>query len=123
MSFILADADGDDLQINIWNWRVILSVLEAGEILTPQTRERLGYNIGAILSFAEVKVMADFLERIVLPMIGPGQRLKLSGEITSEPPETEMRYDKPEENYSLQREILVDLIRFLRRCRAPITVG
>ena len=42
MSFILVSSEGEDLQVNAWNWRPALELLFAAGLITENDYEALG---------------------------------------------------------------------------------
>lgn len=83
MSFILIPNQGDDIQVNAWNWRPTLEFLRAQNIITTDHAELLGCNgCGARLD-------ADLANRISaavenkLSTIAPDDRMRVDLTVTS----------------------------------------
>jgi hypothetical protein len=47
MSFILVPSEGEDLQVNAWNWRPTLELLFAAGVITGDDHELLGCTVVA----------------------------------------------------------------------------
>ena len=85
MSFILIPNEGDDVQVNAWNWRPTLEFLRAQNIITSDHAELLGCNgCGARVDAILAKQMAAAVEN-KLATIGPGDRMRVDLTVTSVP--------------------------------------
>jgi len=67
--------------------------------------------------------LADWLERNVLTVLTEGSRIKQTGAITSEPDDGTFHRDDLAENYSVDREWLLEFVKFLRGCGGFSTLG
>jgi hypothetical protein len=104
MGIILADVERDDVgcQVNWWNWRPTLSMLQASGIFDADRLERMSFNGGGVtVSAAEAARVADFLEQSVLPSINDGQEVKWDGHISGEPSWTGQIKDAPADRLKL----------------------
>lgn len=85
MSFILAPNDGEDVQINAWNWRPTIALLRYANLIDDRQHELMGCNgCGARVDSATAIAIADFLNQ-QLEKMNPAQRLRGDLTITSEP--------------------------------------
>jgi hypothetical protein len=123
MSFILIPNQGDDVQVNAWNWRPTLEFLRAQNVITTDHAELLGCNgCGA-------RVDADLADRIAvavenkLSTIAPGDRMRVELTVTSNPkvPQVWRPDTKPDDIdvtnlYSATYEWLVTFKDFCKRC-------
>jgi hypothetical protein len=75
---------------------------------------------GAELSHEQVVDLYTFLEDEVLPRLQPGQRMFFDLSITDEPDDGTFFRDDLDKNYSLQYEVLLSVIDFLRTTKAPV---
>jgi len=71
-----------------------------------------------------VSLLAAFLEEQVLPHLHAGERMLLDGSTTDIPDDGTL-YDGEDValNYSLDREVLLTVIRFLREASGPVTIS
>ena len=123
MAFILIPNQGDDVQVNAWNWRPTIEFLRAQNIITTDHAELLGSNgCGA-------RVDADLANRIAaavenkLSTIAPGDRMRVDLTITSNPkvpqvwrPDTQSDDIDVTNLYSATYEWLVTFKDFCKRC-------
>lgn len=85
MTFILVPNEGEDLLINAWNWRPILELLLAANVITEDDHERLGVQgIGAKVDEAKAVLIADAVMRRLSSM-NPGERMLANLSISKEP--------------------------------------
>ena len=85
MSFILVPQNGEDVQINAWNWRPTLEILRAENLVDDKALELLGCNgCGAIVDDKLAQRIAAALTRR-LAGIHPGERVRADLSITAEP--------------------------------------
>jgi hypothetical protein len=84
MSFILQDMgdDGNDLQINGWNWRPTIALLVNADILPSGERAEkcLCQGCGGYFTNEEAKRAAEFLEDLIAQM-KPEERIMLDGSV------------------------------------------
>ena len=124
MSFILIPNQGDDVQVNAWNWRPTLEFLRAQNIITTDHAELLGCNGSG------ARVDADMANRIAaavenkLSTIAPGDRMRVDLTITSNSkvpqvwgPDTQPDDIDVTNLYSATYEWLVTFKEFCKRCR------
>jgi hypothetical protein len=122
MSMILEAGDGRELKVNAWNWGVLHHFVAQRGVLPPEVWAPKRYGAGGELDAAQVAVVADCLERDILVLLKPGERMFFDGTVTAVPDDGTL-YREPQEqwrNYSLQREVLVKVIAFLRAAGGPV---
>jgi hypothetical protein len=122
VSIILEDAAGRALKVNAWNWGVLHHLVAAGEVLAEDIWAPKRNNGGGALEADQCAALARFLESVVLPCIGPGERMFYDGSVTREPDDGTFYREESEQwrNYSLHREVLERLIDFLRVSKPPV---
>lgn len=121
MSFILIPKDGEDLQVNGWNWRPTIALLLQANLINEQQHELLGINTcGASVDSQTATRIAEFMDR-QLKKMSPGQRLRGDLTIASEPkkpviftPTSKVEDYNPVEEYSASYEWLVMFRDFCR---------
>lgn len=85
MTFILVPQQGDDVQINAWNWRPTLELLYAENLISQENYERMGaQGAGGKVDAALAVRIADVVERKLVEM-GPGGRMRADLVATIEP--------------------------------------
>ena len=85
MTFILVPKQGEDVQVNAWNWRPTLELLRAENLLTDEDYERLAANeCGGHVDAALAYRIADVVESKLAAM-DPGERLRADLSITATP--------------------------------------
>jgi hypothetical protein len=85
MSFILVSQNGEDLQVNAWNWRPTLMLLRAVNALTEEDYERMGaQGCGGIVDKAKAEQIADVVTQKLTSM-KPGERMRANLCVTREP--------------------------------------
>jgi hypothetical protein len=124
MSVILTDNGGKSLKVNAWNWGVLHFTLACCKppLLAEPLLEQLRSG-GVELAAVEVEAIRGYLREVVLPMIGPGQRMLHDLSVTSEPDEGTFFRDEPERNYSLRHDVLGAVIEFLEDAGTPVLVS
>ena len=124
MSVILEAPDGSDLKVNAWNWGVLHHLVERAGIFSDDLWVPKRYNGGGALDEDEVVRLADHLAAQVVPLIGEGERMFFDGSITDVPDDGTFYRAEDElwKNYSLTRQVLDDVISFLRAAGGPVTV-
>jgi hypothetical protein len=119
--WLLAENDIDDLRVNSWCWGATVPLIQRSNILEP------GVEIfGDRMVFAQPDScleLADWLEKNVLADLVHGSRIKLNGEVTTEPDDNVIHRDDLDENYSVDREWLLRFVSFLRKCGGFNTLG
>jgi hypothetical protein len=85
MTFILVPSEGEDLQVNAWNWRPTLELLFAANVITEEDHERLGAH-GSV-----GKVDAEKASRIAYAVVhklmsmSAGERMLANLSVSKEP--------------------------------------
>ncbi|MEV0379947.1 hypothetical protein [Nonomuraea sp. NPDC050643] len=105
MSWTLETPDGRSLNVNAWNWRPTLELLESSGVLDADTAELLGYNILVELSGEDAQRIAAFLETY-LATAPTGGRVMLDGSVTTEPDTFEFHREDLARNYAATVEWL-----------------
>lgn len=121
MTFILVPKQGDDIQINAWNWRPTLDLLLAADVIAKDDHERMGgQGLGGRVDEAKALLIAEFLNRKLRTM-NPGERLLADLSISKKPKQLVvftpgMKADDVESNdlYSATYEWLETFVRFCR---------
>jgi hypothetical protein len=84
MTFILVPAEGDDLQVNAWNWRPTLQLLLALDAITEEDYERMGAQaLGGRVDSEKACRIADAVAQ-ELKSTNPGERMLASLTVTKE---------------------------------------
>ena len=85
MSFILVPSEGEDLQVNAWNWRPTLELLFAAGVITENDHELLGcHGCGGRVNAEKADQIANALSQKLASM-NPGERMLADLSISSEP--------------------------------------
>lgn len=85
MSFILVPSEGEDLQVNAWNWRPTLELLFAAGVITEEEHGLLGCcGCGGRVTAEKAGRIADAVMR-KLDSMNPGQRMLADLSVSSEP--------------------------------------
>ena len=85
MSFILVPNEGEDLQVNAWNWRPTLQLLLAAEVITEEDHELMGcHGCGAKVDQEKAARIADVVAG-KLSSMSPEQRMLADLSVSSEP--------------------------------------
>lgn len=85
MTFILVPNQGEDLQINAWNWRPTLELLYAAGVITEDDHTRMGApGLGGEVDEAKALLIAEFVTRKLRSM-NPGERLLSDLSVSKEP--------------------------------------
>lgn len=75
MSFILVPAEGEDIQVNAWNWRPTLDLLLAANVITKDEHERMGaQGCSGKVDAEKVCLIAGVVEQKLMSM-NPGERM------------------------------------------------
>jgi hypothetical protein len=123
MSFILVSKNGEEVQVNGWNWRPTLELLlEAGLITEGQYARISASGVGGEISAETANAIAIFVES-KLETMKLGDRMRANLTVTSEP-KTRLIF-KPDgsnkdevdlvDTYSASYEWLVTFADFCRR--------
>jgi hypothetical protein len=119
MSFILVPKQGEDLQVNAWNWRPTIEFLRVEGIIDDETSELLTLNgRGAHADADLTRRMAIAVER-KLQSMHPGERIRSDLSFTNAPKKL-AEFHKPEsidavDVYSATYEWLVQFKTFCER--------
>jgi hypothetical protein len=85
MTFILVPKQGEDVQVNAWNWRPTLELLFAENLLAEEDYKRMAANgCGGQVDAALAYRIADAVESKLAAM-NPGERLRADLSITATP--------------------------------------
>ena len=85
MTFILVPSEGEDLQVNAWNWRPTLELLFASGVITEEDHEVMGcHGCGARVDADKARRIADIVTRKHNEM-NPGERMLADLSVSSEP--------------------------------------
>lgn len=114
MSWTLEAPDGRSLDVNAWNWRPTLELLESAHVLEAETVGLLGCNVLVELSGEDARRIAAFLDDY-LADVPAGGRVGLDGSVTTDPDTYELHRDDLASNYSATAEWLS---RFREFCHA-----
>jgi hypothetical protein len=116
VTVILVTKEGEDLQVNWWNWRPTLELLRSYSVLDEVTIEMMGVNgTGIQVTGEEALRIAAFLESYV-KQLRPNDRVQLDLTISDEAHRIEMRVPDPdfEMHYGATRSWLERLGGFCR---------
>ena len=85
MSFILVPNQGEDIQVNAWNWRPTLELLRAENVLSQENYGIMGtHGCGGEVDAEMAGRMSAVVDR-KLSAMQPGQRMLADLTVTSEP--------------------------------------
>src|SRR5688500_18569967 len=85
MSFILVPNQGEDIQVNAWNWRPTLELLFDAGVITEDDRMRMGgQGLGGKVHEAKALRIAEVVTRKLLSM-NPGERMLANLSVSKEP--------------------------------------
>ena len=85
MSFILVPEEGEDLQLNGWNWRPTLALLLAAGVITEDDHERMGtQGCSGKVGAEKASQIADVIEQKLMSM-SPGERMLANLSVTQVP--------------------------------------
>jgi len=84
MTFILVPKEGEDLQVNAWNWRATLELLLAAEVITEDDHKVMGIWCGAEVDQEKAERIADVVGGKLTGM-NPSQRMLADLTVSSEP--------------------------------------
>lgn len=122
MSFILVPSEGEDLQVNAWNWRPTLELLRAAGVITDEDYELLGcQGCGGSVDARKASQIADVVTE-KLARMKTGERMLADLSVSSEPkkktvfsPNTNGKNIDANELYSTTSEWLDTFVKFCRR--------
>jgi hypothetical protein len=121
MSFILVPSEGEDLQVNAWNWRPTLELLFAAGAITEEEHELLGcQGCGGTVTAERAGRIADVVIR-KLNSMNPGQRMLADLSVSSEPKKLAMfspNINEDIDNNELYSTTLEWLDAFVEFCRS-----
>src|SRR6266550_1771683 len=85
MSFILVPSQGEDIQVNAWNWRPTLELLLAANVITEDDHELMGaQGCGGKVDAEKASRIADVVADKLIRM-APGERLLANLAVSKEP--------------------------------------
>jgi hypothetical protein len=85
MTFILVPIEGDELQINAWNWRPTLELLLAANVITEEDHERMGaHGCGGEVDAVKACHIAEVVAQSLLRM-NPGERILAKLSVSKKP--------------------------------------
>ncbi|MET8861767.1 hypothetical protein ABZW11_02305 [Nonomuraea sp. NPDC004580] len=122
MSWTLETPDGTSLQVNAWNWRPTLELLENSGVLDEETADLLGYNIAVDLTADQAHRIATFLDTY-LASLPDEARVMLDGSTTTEPDTNEFHRDDLSLNYSASTDWLRRFRDFCHTARTGFTAS
>ena len=119
MAFILVPNEGEDIQINAWNWRPTLELLFAAGVITEDDHVRMGAQfLGGKVDEAKALLIGEVVKRKLLTM-NRGERMLADLSVSNEPKQpavfsTDMKSDDIDANelYSAMYEWLETFARF-----------
>jgi hypothetical protein len=119
--WLCADSDIEDLNVNSWPWGATMALIQQSNIL------KAGVEIyGDRMVFARMDScarLADWFEGQVLSNLERGSRIMSDGTITTDPDDGTFHREAIADNYSVDREWLLDFVSFLRQCGGFSTLG
>jgi len=85
MSFILVLSQGEDLQVNAWNWRSTLELLLAANVITEDDHERMGaQGCSGKVDAEKASRIADVIVQKLMSM-KPGERMLANLSVSKAP--------------------------------------
>ena len=122
MSFILVPSEGEDLQVNAWNWRPTLKFLFVAGVITENDYGHLGcQGSGGRVNAEKADQIADAVSQKIASM-NPGERMLADLSVSSEPkkkvvfsPDTNVKDIDTNDLYSTTLEWLQTFVTFCRR--------
>ena len=121
MSFILADKNDNDneIQINNWNWKTILMILDSLKLLDTDRIQMLGFNgTSESVSKQEAEQISKKIRDEIISKLNDDERILLNGKITNIPDDGTF-YKNPDEyykNFSTNKVILEKFCTFCESC-------
>lgn len=121
MTFILLPLQGEDLQVNAWNWRPTLELLFAANAITEEDHERLGtHGCSGKVDAGKASRIADAIAQELMSR-NSGDRMLANLSVAKEPkklavfgPDTNPDDIDTNELYSTTYEWLDKFIKFCR---------
>ena len=120
MSFILVPRQGDDVQVNAWNWRPTIEFLRVEGIIDDETAELLSLNGCRVQADADLARQMAVAVEGKLQSMRPGERIRGDLSVTGAPKKV-AEFHKPEsidavDLYSATYEWLVRFKDFCEYC-------
>jgi hypothetical protein len=120
MSFILVPRQGDDVQVNAWNWRPTIEFLRVEGIIDDETAELLSLNGCGVQADADLARQMAVAVEGKLQSMRPGERIRGDLSVTGAPKKV-AEFHKPEsidavDLYSATYEWLVRFKDFCEYC-------
>ena len=85
MTFILVPSQGEDLQVNEWNWRPTLELLLAANVISEEDHERMGANgSGGKVDAEQASRIAEAVLHKLVSM-NAGERMLANLSVSNEP--------------------------------------
>lgn len=121
MTFILVPNQGEDLQVNAWNWQPTLQLLAAAGVITEDDHERMrGQGLGGKIDEEKALLIAEVLTR-KLGCMNLGERMLADLSVCKEPKRLavftpDMKHEDVDRNelYSTSYEWLDTFAKFCR---------
>jgi len=122
MTFILVPSEGEDVQVNAWNWRPTLELLFATNVITEEDHELMGcQGCGGRVDAAKASRIADAVVHKLMSM-NAGERMLANLSVTKKPkrlaefgPDVNANDIDENELYSTTYEWLEEFSKFCRR--------
>ena len=122
MTFILVPSQGEDLQVNAWNWRPTLELLFAANVITEEDHQRMGaHGCSGKVDAEKASRIADAVAQKLMSM-NSGDRMLANLSVSKEPkklavfgPDTNPDDIDANELYSTTYEWLEKFTKFCRR--------
>jgi hypothetical protein len=104
-----------ELRVSSWDWGALHSFVEQAQIFPEQVWEKMRVESNNTLEAPDVLKLAEFLERVLLKRLKPGQRLLLDGTVTDVPDDGTFYREESElwKDYGLKYESLLEIVTFL----------
>ncbi len=119
--WLIAENDIDDLNVNVGRWGATMPLIQQSNILEPEVEIFGERTVDARMETC-IK-LADWLELNILTKLDVDSRIKQTGKITCEPDDGTFYRDDLSENYSVDRDWLLQFVAFLRECGGFYTLG
>ena len=85
MSFILVPSEGEDLQVNAWNWRPTLELLHGAHVISDEDYDLMGANgCGGRVDAELASRIATVIAKKILEM-NPEERMLADLSVSAEP--------------------------------------
>jgi hypothetical protein len=124
MSITLHASGERQMTVNVWNWGVLHHIVARLGSFPHELWEPMRYNGGGDLDADQVRELAELLETKVLAALSEGERIFFDGTVTAEPDDGTLYRAEDErwKNYSLQRDVLENVVAFLRAANGPVSI-